>query len=159
MGGLICLPPALLELPSLRALDVRACDSLSGVLGDETVLQRTARGFVTSTGSRSSSRPLLPSIQSIKIKELNVESFDTRGVPARREEGEEEGEEEEEGGDAEEEEGEEGGDVGGEREEAGGEAPEDEESGGEDNDIDHEYGLDSDDDDDFGRHWGGNDDD
>ncbi|CAI5491440.1 unnamed protein product [Closterium sp. Naga37s-1] len=167
MGGLICLPPALFELPCLLALDVRGCGSLSGVLGDEKVLRRTARGFVTTTGSSSSSRPLLSSIQSLKFKALNVESFGPslgymRGVPARREEdeGEEgEGEEEEEGGDAEEEEGEEGGDVAGEREEAGGEAPEDEESGAEDDDIEHEYAMDSDYDDDIGRRWGGSDDD
>ncbi|CAI5997837.1 unnamed protein product [Closterium sp. NIES-65] len=97
----------------------------------------------------------LPTLRECDTSECPLLSRrNTRGIPARREEGEEgEGEEEEEGGDAEEEEGEEGGDVAGEREEADGEAPEDEESGGEDNDIEHEYAMDSDYEMGCGRGW------
>ncbi|CAI5468018.1 unnamed protein product [Closterium sp. Yama58-4] len=85
MDGLKQLPSSLVRLPRLRVLEVRVCDKVSALLGDEVVVRRTARGSSaisnstassstatssTATSSTATSRALLPSLRSLKLKSL-----------------------------------------------------------------------------------------
>ncbi|CAI5457480.1 unnamed protein product [Closterium sp. Yama58-4] len=120
------LPGSFTRLPKLEELEVCACKKLARL---PPSLQR------------------MPTLRECTIRECPLLSQRaTRGVPARREEGEEGEGEVGEGGDSEEEEGEEGGN---------GEEMEEEESDGDDEDIEHELVLDSDYDDDISGGYGG----
>ncbi|CAI6005461.1 unnamed protein product [Closterium sp. NIES-64] len=79
MNGLKRLPPALLELLRLRVLEVRGCEGLVMVLGDENEHECTTGGYLpsNSNSSSSSSSALLPSLQRLKVRPACVAA----GVP------------------------------------------------------------------------------